>query len=330
MRPKVLIITEGGQKIGMGHVARVSCFAQWFSHHSWPCRMLIKGDRSVKGFISRKGIKAQIISRIDDIKAQADLVIIDSYNFPLAFYRQMSAQALLLSLDDLCRISYPEGFILNGNVFAKKLDYPTNSGRYYLLGPEYQLLSQEYRRSRPAHGIREKISRVLITLGGGQTVSGCEKILKIILETHKIKLQQIDIVGTGQKKIKVKVVNGTKVFLHPVMKSLKPLILSSDLAITAGGQTLYELAYCGVPAIGICLAENQLGSLVEWQKLGFIKYIGWLQDKTLGEKLVKAFFDLVPVTGRKSMAKIGRGLVDGQGVERILARVKDVLDNEKN
>ena len=45
-------------------------------------------------------------------------------------------------------------------------------------------------------------------------------------------------------------------------------MLSVDLAITAGGQTTYELARCGVPMIMIEVVSNQQGNIRGFNELG--------------------------------------------------------------
>jgi UDP-2,4-diacetamido-2,4,6-trideoxy-beta-L-altropyranose hydrolase len=45
-------------------------------------------------------------------------------------------------------------------------------------------------------------------------------------------------------------------------------MLSVDLAITAGGQTTYELARCGVPMIMIEVVSNQRGNIRGFNELG--------------------------------------------------------------
>lgn len=44
-----------------------------------------------------------------------------------------------------------------------------------------------------------------------------------------------------------------------------------DVAISACGSTLYELAVCGVPTIGIIIADNQIGICEKLNNMGVIK-----------------------------------------------------------
>lgn len=48
-----------------------------------------------------------------------------------------------------------------------------------------------------------------------------------------------------------------------------------DLAIAACGSTLYELAACNIPTIGVVLAENQVELANSMEEQGMIYNIGW-------------------------------------------------------
>jgi spore coat polysaccharide biosynthesis predicted glycosyltransferase SpsG len=98
-------------------------------------------------------------------------------------------------------------------------------------------------------------------------------------------------------------------------------MLEADICISGGGQTTYELARVGVPTIGICFAENQLNNLKYGEKEGYLKFIGWYDDKSLLIKIVNGvkslnFYKLV------HMSRSGRKSVDGKGVLRILKYIK--------
>ena len=45
-----------------------------------------------------------------------------------------------------------------------------------------------------------------------------------------------------------------------------------DIAITAGGSTMYELCACGVPMITYAFADNQLPGVEGFEKLGVARY----------------------------------------------------------
>jgi len=49
---------------------------------------------------------------------------------------------------------------------------------------------------------------------------------------------------------------------------MKRVMAASDMAISAAGQTLYELARIGVPTIATAVVKNQLNNVQGWEKWG--------------------------------------------------------------
>jgi spore coat polysaccharide biosynthesis predicted glycosyltransferase SpsG len=98
---------------------------------------------------------------------------------------------------------------------------------------------------------------------------------------------------------------------------MKRIMLESDIAISAGGQTLNELASVGVPTIGICMVENQLGNVKGWEKVGFLEYAGWNKENNFIKKIKNLLKYLEDIEIRESKSKIGRKFVDGKGAKRI-------------
>ena len=99
---------------------------------------------------------------------------------------------------------------------------------------------------------------------------------------------------------------------------MKQAMLDSDIAISAGGQTLYELARVGVPAMAIVVAENQMNNVRGWQKAGFIEYAGWWDDKHLPDMLIAGLRVLNNFHVRRNRSFKGREHVDGLGAKRIV------------
>jgi spore coat polysaccharide biosynthesis predicted glycosyltransferase SpsG len=98
------------------------------------------------------------------------------------------------------------------------------------------------------------------------------------------------------------------------------LMLKSDICISGGGQTTYELARVGVPAIGICFAENQTGNLKYGDLCGYLKYIGNSDDNSLLDNIKNALEEITSFEQRDKMSSLGRANVDGEGAERIVKK----------
>jgi spore coat polysaccharide biosynthesis predicted glycosyltransferase SpsG len=98
---------------------------------------------------------------------------------------------------------------------------------------------------------------------------------------------------------------------------MKELMLSSDMAVSAGGQTIYELARIGLPTIAVVVVDNQINSVKEWVKTGFLKSVGKWNSVKLYRNLHRHVASIKSFKTRSKISRIGRKLVDGKGPERI-------------
>ncbi len=107
--------------------------------------------------------------------------------------------------------------------------------------------------------------------------------------------------------------------------NMAELFSRADLAITAGGGTLYEIARVGVPGIVISLVPHQERNAGFFEKEGCIINLGPGSapfEKRLGER-VRWLMKNSKL--RSEMSRRGRKLVDGKGRERVAKIVEETL-----
>jgi spore coat polysaccharide biosynthesis predicted glycosyltransferase SpsG len=102
-------------------------------------------------------------------------------------------------------------------------------------------------------------------------------------------------------------------------ESVAGLMSEADLAVSAGGQTLYELAATGCPAIAISVAENQDVPLAALEDAGCVRVAGRMADGDVLMRLQGLLRALIgDAESRFAMSMAGQRLVDGNGVARVL------------
>ena len=259
----VYILTEAGKNIGFGHLMRMIAIYQAFEIKNIKPKFIINGDESVEEYL--KETEYEIFNWIDnqkrlfDMIKDADIAIIDSYLADLTFYEKISKLVNLpVYYDDNNRIEYPSGVVVNGNIHAKDLDYPKRDDINYLLGLEYLPLRKEFWEV-PEKKIKENVESIMITFGGDDFRNMTPKVLKLLAENYP-NIKKNVIIGKGFKNIKeIEKASdeNTALIYFPDAQKMKEVMLESDIAISAGGQTLYELAKVGVPTIAVIVADNQ-------------------------------------------------------------------------
>jgi UDP-2,4-diacetamido-2,4,6-trideoxy-beta-L-altropyranose hydrolase len=220
-------------------------------------------------------------------------------------------------IDDNNRLDYPGGVVVNGTVFLEEMDYSKRSNVTYMLGSGYVPLRKEFQES-PEKEMKKDIESIMVTFGGEDTRNMTPKVLEL-LSVRYPDLHKKVIVGQGFKNIdqieKFKDGN-TELIYCPDAEGMKRIMLESDIAISAAGQTLYELAQIGVPVIVIAVADNQLDNVKGWNEAGFIDYAGWCEDKDTLHSIMDKLALLESSELRKARSAIGRKMVDGMGADR--------------
>jgi len=91
----------------------------------------------------------------------------------------------------------------------------------------------------------------------------------------------------------------------------------SDVAVTGGGSTCWEMAYAGVPSLALILVENQKGIVEFLHSSGILIPLGEYKDLT-SEKILSAIkFLISDPEKRAQMSRKGQTLIDGQGAFRV-------------
>ena len=325
---KVCILTEGGKNAGLGHITRCISIYQAFEEVGIRVELIVNGDETVQDRL--KGRNCSVFDWLDERERlfaairDADVVFIDSYLADYDLYEKISDIAkTAVYFDDYLRIKYPKGFVVNGAVFAEQMSYPNRKGVTYLLGVRYAPLRREF-WDVPEKCIRDNLEVVMITFGGADIRNLTPEVLKILADTYPQLFKKV-IIGSSFRNVaeieRLKDKN-TELIYCPDGDEMRKSMLESDVAISAGGQTLYELARTGVPTIGVCVAENQLQNVEGWRKSGFLEYIGWYNCGNLSENLKSSLEYLADKCIRMDMSESGRRNIDGQGCKRIVNTVK--------
>ena len=320
---KVTILTEGGGDTGYGHITRCTSVYQAFEERGIKSQLIVNGDETIENLL--KGKYYKIFNWLDDqqllfeILDNVNIVLIDSYLADYDLYEKISTLAgTAVYFDDDIRIAYPRGFVVNGAIFAEQMLYPRRKNVTYLLGTMYTPLRKEF-WDVAARATHDNLKTIMVTFGGSDMCNVTPKVQEVLNKTYPYVQKKIIVTRFFANMSEVKKLRdkNTELIYEPDAIELKEIMQECDIAISAGGQTLYELARVGVPTIGICIAQNQLQNVNGWSKSGFLEYIGWYNDKDIQSKLIAALEKMKSYNKRFSCSKKTRELIDGKGSRRV-------------
>lgn len=318
---KVLFRVSGGAKVGLGHIRRCLSLAQALSQVGASSFFILDGDSDALRYIQsfQFDVGSINLDRDPDVAidfARADLIVADSYALTTDHLLAFCASGIRVAvIDDMADRELPVDIVINGSAGAENLNYRVAAQTRLLLGTPYILLRSEF-AEQPNRFIKDSIRRVLITLGGSDPYRLTPRIVHWVLNV--LSNVQMDVVaGPIFSDDVIESLRELPVMLHRDPQNIRELMLKADVAISAGGQTLYELAACGTPTIAIRLADNQTVSLMGLEKRGVMKWAGDVNDENLQRRIETILNELLDRSTRAQMSEQGRSLVDGRGAIRV-------------
>jgi UDP-2,4-diacetamido-2,4,6-trideoxy-beta-L-altropyranose hydrolase len=311
----MIVLTRGGGVVGLGHVRRCLTLAGALRREGIGCSFHVWGEGAA--FVAQQGFEAITVDRLDEGIEGAGALLIDSYKFD---DRLLSLGAPTVVIDDLAARPLPADMIINPGAGAEALAYAARPDTILLLGVRYALLRSEF--ALPSkRDVCERIENVMITLGGYDHGTLALELLRwtaAALPAANINM----IVGPFFERVNdLRAMESSKIRLVHNPQNMRDLMLRSDLAISAGGQTLYELAATGTPAVVVETAGNQRPNIEALARAGTIVY---LAERT-SEALADAIARVSPPEVREEMGVRGKALVDGRGAERSAKGIAGLL-----
>lgn len=252
----------------------------------------------------------------------AGILVVDSDLDPPEFIGRLRAAGFFCcAVEDNSCEDVRAHVLVNGDAHAADQTYRSSTGdTVWLLGPEFTPVVPGAADGVPE--ARVPVESVLLTLGGSDSCRLMPRLIEAI-EQFPAALSWEVVIGpfTGQADAIAAALAPVRarVRVQQAPASMIQSIARCDVALTAAGQTLYELAAMGRPAVAISVAANQEPQLEAFVKSGAVISAGRAED---GDAVRRAVGELTALLGDqhrlKAMAAAGRQFVDGRGATRVI------------
>ncbi|KKK38903.1 hypothetical protein WQ57_06015 [Mesobacillus campisalis] len=319
---RVLIFTEGGSQIGLGHISRCSSLYDELENRGIEVEFIINSDIEQFEIIKDKQYKVVnwlTKNFLTNYINRDDYCIVDSYLAGEELYKIISDQAKkVLFIDDNARINFPEGIVVNPCLSTEAVRYPKNDTNCYLIGPKYIILRSPFVQVKREH-INSQIKEVLITLGGSDIYNLTPSILTQLSSKPDITFNVV--IGNAFENIKEIKSFGSKnvnFYENASAEEMKSIMLRSDFAITAAGQTIYELISTQTPFIPIKVIENQQNNILALKELDLVEETLEYNTPFFNEKLICEVEKIMVLKNRINLTKKYEKVIDGLGNKRII------------
>jgi len=342
-----LIRADSNGKIGTGHVMRMLGLGQYwldmggkviFVSHCESCGLrqliaesvikLIDVETSSSNAEAMDLLLAEAGNAMSEDPDFFPWVVMDGYGFTAEDQKVVKDRGyLLLFVDDFGHAShYYADIVLNQNLSADESFYSSRERHTdLLLGVGYAVLRKEFRNLTGwKRVIPPMAKKILVTLGGADSDNVTERI---ILSLDRIGVPGIEarvLRGPANPHIDrlTTVAGSIRTPCKIVTQADMPAELKwADMAIVAGGTTCMEVAFLGLPAMTVVLADNQFEVARKLASRGVTVNLGWhhkLSEADLARQ-IKAL--ILNADLRMNCSAAGQKLVDGHGVKRITRRI---------
>lgn len=327
---KAVIYANGSSTIGLGHIMRTLTIAKELKKKGILVEYITdRSDKNAVKLVKDSGFNiihvANILDYLFSFKSLIyDLAIIDDYNIEEhdinKFY---NIAGKIVYIDDLVKFKeYNMDLLINTSIEALNIEYKGKTKK--LLGPKYALLRDEFKQIKYKLP-KPNVERIMITLGGGDENNFTKYILDLLLNNYN-DIEYEVVLGNSYKYKDFMIQNykDKNINFHINTNNMAEIMLNCDLAISAGGNTLYELCACGTPTIAAIIADNQIKFVQGVSRETEIDYLDLIDKDLLIEKY--NFINIVEknienYSHRIKTSKQMLSLVDGQGSKRIVDEI---------
>ncbi len=230
-----------------------------------------------------------------------DWLVVDHYAID-ARWENILRQCVgrIMVLDDLADRLHECDLLLDQNYLTDMHTRYRNlvpEGCRMFLGPRYALLREEFYRVREKLRNRTgEIERVFVFFGGYDVGGATKLALRSLARLNRLDIEVDVVAGTANPHIG-EIENLCRLhpnfMLHHQTRHMAELMNRSDLGLGAGGATMWERCFLGLPTLVMVLAENQHKTTLSSAQYGAVDNLGefpLVEEKFLTEKL-RYFFE---------------------------------------
>ena len=318
----------------MGHLMESLVLAEYFINQGVPIYFIINNYKPSRLELQKKRIAfvEYELEEIDDIiglikQKNVQNIIINHRNASLNnLERIYSKNYNVVVIDQLGDKSIICDFLINKSFVPQwlKYNFPANQP-LCCFGPDYAILSDDYRK---LHQENKTFSKerytVLVSMGGVDRTGATFRIIEALRPIENISKEII--IGNGFAHLKElkqlrKNINDSSFNFSVGVNNLHERMNKADIVISAGGNTLFELACVGTPGIVLWEDEHERIHGNAFAEKEIVQCLGngiSTPIKTISNSVRILLKD---VDRRKYMSKQGRETVDGCGKDRVGAKI---------
>ena len=329
---RILFFADAGPAVGGGHVMRCLTLAAALARRGAVCGFIATpaAGRVLEAFadpaverIAATGDSAEALAAAA-ARWSARAMVIDHYGFECGHEARLGETVRpLLVMDDLRR-RHDCDLVLDSSLGRTAADYP---GTETLAGPVFALVRPAFAERRDEALARQALGqapqRLLISLGLTDVGAITARVVEALLPDLGDRVLDV-VLGAGAPslaRLQALSSRDPQVRLHINAQDMPALTARADLAIGAGGSSVWERCCLGLPALTVVLADNQRPNAQALEAAGAALVLE-ASASDLDDQLRAAVGRLIADAPlRHAMSQAAASLCDGHGAERVADRL---------
>jgi len=271
----------------------------------------------------------QVEEIIKDLDTHPDWLVADHYALDKRWEGCLRPYCKkIMIIDDLADRPHDCDLLLDQNFYENlesRYDGLVPAWCKKLLGPKYALLRPEFSEARKNLRKRDgHVKRIMIFFGGSDPTNETAKALEAIRMLNRPDIAVDVVVGAlnphrqGIEQIASDLPNCT---CHFNVEDMTLLMAKADLAVGAGGSTVWERCALGLPSLVATVAENQERTVSDMAESGYLLFLGRSEEVS-----VHSLYHALEIALQSpwliiSFDRKTQSLVDGRGADRISQEV---------
>ena len=258
-----------------------------------------------------------------------DIIITDHYAINATWTSVVSCnQIKTVVIDDLANREHSCDLLIDQNFGRAPEHYAAlvSKRTKILAGAEYIFINDDFRKKRKTvqkARLNRPPRRLNICMGGVDKDNATYNVLETIRKLNYFQNWSIDIVlrsVSPHASFLREYVENQKIDmqLHLDAENIALLFSKADLAIGAGGVTLWERCCMGLPTVLLTIADNQIPAASAITKAGAVVYAGDIRKQHWEYKLSETLKTLAQdVDVIHKMSRKAFDVCDGKGIDKV-------------
>ncbi len=345
------IRADGNSVIATGHIMRCMAIGDRLRELGEEVLFFLAGGE-MRELVESRGFQVRVLNTDwRDMEGELDIflpllelyhishLLLDSYQATIPYLNRLHEKVKVTYIDDLQLSNTPVDNVICYSVYSEqdKENYRKNYNEHQklYLGLKFIPLRREfekgiYQNAEKENGLDE-IKDILITTGGTDSYHMALGVVETLMQCHKKWNFHVVIGKFHSDKDRLKEMEHcmSRLHLYENVVDMTSLMNHCDVAVSAGGTTIFELCCVGVPTLAFMMADNQKG-IEDLGRLGLLRYVGdvrFSREQVLEniERCLQEYED--NPAKLLDISRHQRSMIDARGAVRI---ANLILGNKEN